>query len=219
MNNLMLYGSYARKESIRNSDVDLLSIGVSRFVKKTVKNSVNLTQYPYGTLKNMATNGSLFIYHLKEEGQILSDEKNRFEILFNDYFFLKNSYDVEKYFSYQLLQKIYKIYPTLENLKFANLKIVWCLRTIFAAIGAESQLPMFSSKKIMEQFGESYSEILSLKKSNKKDVKGLEKVLIKIEELLPNLTEHKIPTDLINYEKRIMKNLQNKEYLSALEFY
>ena len=70
MNNLLLYGSYARNDNYKDSDVDLLSIGKSQYTKKIIKNNINLTQYPYGILKKMALSGSLFIYHLKEESEI-----------------------------------------------------------------------------------------------------------------------------------------------------
>jgi predicted nucleotidyltransferase len=219
MNNLILYGSYAREDSCKESDVDLVSIGKSQYAKKSVKNNVNLTQYSYNSLKSMAQTGSLFVYHLKEEGKILVDDKDRFEILFRDFFILKKSYDEEKYFAFELLKKINNIYLELDNIKFANAKIVWCLRTIFASIGAESKIPIFATGKIRDEFGENLSKVLLIKKSNSKNVKILENAIIQIENLLGPLLPQKIPTGLKRYERRVMKILKNKDYLTTLEFY
>ena len=219
MNNLLLYGSVARKDNEKNSDIDLLSIGQSQYVKKTVKNNVNLTQYPHDTLLSMAHKGSLFIYHLKEEGEILVDDNNRFQNLFHVHFRLRESYNIEKIFAFQLLKKINVIYRELENIRFANSKIVWCFRTIFAAIGAEYQEPVFSKKKIEEKFGKDWLKILSKKQSKRKYAKDLEDSIIKIEPILGKLYSQTIPEDLLRYERKILKILNDKEYLNSIDCY
>jgi predicted nucleotidyltransferase len=217
MNNLLLYGSFARNDSNKDSDVDLLGISNDRYSRKIVKSNVNLTLYPYQILKKMASSGALFVYHLKEEGRILNDGNDLFTNLFLEIFVLKDSYCEEQYFSKQLLKKIIKLYPKLNNFKFANSKISWCIRTHFAAIGAESNTPIFSEDSIKKHFGEFEASLLSIKKSTSQITSQVDKAVKLIDSISKNIKEQPISEDLQKYEKRVLRFLQNDNYLELLD--
>ena len=219
MNNLLVYGSFARNDSNKSSDVDLLSISKDQYSKKIVKNNVNLTVYPYLTLKKMASNGALFIYHLKEESKILYDDKFLFSELFSNSFVLKSCYAEEKFFSKELLKKICKLYPDLENFKFANSKIAWCLRTHFAAIGAELRLPIFSRNEIDKHFGRIAVSLTSLKKQIYQRIEQADQALKLIDSISPKLKNADVSDDLKKYETRVIETLKNGQYLRSLDFY
>lgn len=210
MNNLLLYGSYARNDIVKNSDVDLLSIGESDFSKKIIQYKVNLTQYPYKILTQMAVDGSLFIFHLKTEGKILVDNGHLFESLFNDNFILKNSYNQERAFSLSLLKEIFSIYEYSQNFTYANSKILWCIRTIFASIGAESKMPLFSTESIKDYFGNTYSKLLGIKHSTKKTQKEIAKIIDKMVNIVGDSYNDSFSESLMKYREQVLNTLKNE---------
>jgi Nucleotidyltransferase domain len=70
---VMLYGSQARGTADSQSDVDLLQLVDHAPVPYSSVAGANVTQYLPAHLTAMAKSGSLFILHLRLEGQILSD--------------------------------------------------------------------------------------------------------------------------------------------------
>ena len=75
-NNLLIYGSHARGDSHKDSDIDLLSLteDVSR---KIIRGNINLSLYNVDKIHTMAKQGALFVYHLISEGTILNDEDRK----------------------------------------------------------------------------------------------------------------------------------------------
>ena len=221
MNNLMIYGSHARDDYIEDSDVDLISLTENNTSKKIIKNKINLSIYSITKIQDMAISGSLFVYHLKTEGKILYDENDIFNDLLNNKFLLKQNYSIEKYFSYDLLKEISSIYNTTSNITFAHSKIIWCLRTIFASIGAENNKPIFSRDSINQEFGKEASEFTKLKNSQKENKNKIIKIIKFIETIvdLKDYSQIIYSDELLNYKDKVLNTLKNEKINSSSDFY
>jgi hypothetical protein len=69
----MLYGSVARGTEDSQSDIDVLELVPSR-PRSYKLGEANVTQYVPAHLHVMATQGSLFVLHLRQDGVVLADE-------------------------------------------------------------------------------------------------------------------------------------------------
>lgn len=81
----MIYGSVARGDSVASSDLDVLLVGdgaPNADVEKTLGDSplaladhafISRTQYSWEQMETMATYGSLFLRHLRDEGVIVGE--------------------------------------------------------------------------------------------------------------------------------------------------
>lgn len=69
---VMLYGSHARGDAGPASDVDLLQL-VPHSPRSYTRELVSVVAYTPAQLKQMATEGSLFAWHLRTEGVVLQD--------------------------------------------------------------------------------------------------------------------------------------------------
>ena len=77
--NLLIYGSQARGDAHKNSDVDLLSL-TEKESHKIIQGKVNLSLYNVDKMKQMSIDGTLFVYHLVSEEVILTAVNNMFQI-------------------------------------------------------------------------------------------------------------------------------------------
>jgi hypothetical protein len=73
---LMLYGSHSRGDQTPDSDIDLLSLTAARWPGSHAIGHVRLSTYPTDLLERMALDGSLFVWHLAEEGKIVLDDND-----------------------------------------------------------------------------------------------------------------------------------------------
>jgi predicted nucleotidyltransferase len=161
-NNLLLYGSVARGDSSKNSDVDLLSV-VESGSEKVVSNCLNVSLYQYNHILGMAEAGSLFVYHLNKEAKILVDEGNVLHEIVYDRFKKKMDYRNEVNFAFHLAHKVLALYPKASNYTYINAKMAWCLRTVYAGLGADLNTPIFSVKSAVGQFGPKVRSYLNIK--------------------------------------------------------
>ncbi|NJP30206.1 nucleotidyltransferase domain-containing protein [Microbispora sp. SCL1-1] len=69
---MMIYGSRARGSARTDSDIDVLQIVKDR-PRSYSHGSINIASYTADHLTLLATRGSLFVRHLKDEGKIISD--------------------------------------------------------------------------------------------------------------------------------------------------
>lgn len=68
----MLYGSQARATAAPHSDIDVLEL-VEKNPRAYSINEINVTQYTAAGLRLLAERGSLFVLHLRADGQVLDD--------------------------------------------------------------------------------------------------------------------------------------------------
>jgi len=205
-NNLLIYGSHARGDFHKDSDVDLLSITENES-SKTIQGKVNLSLYNIEKINQMSKDGTLFVYHLISEGVILNDKDNIIKENIFDMFSLKDNYSKEISFSYLLLKEIDNKYKNLKTYTYANSKIIWCLRTVIAAIGAENDTPLFSSGSIEKKFGKDIVKLLSFKHSSKDNRKKIIEILHFIEQYLFNIDISDFGEGLSKYREQVLYNL------------
>lgn len=210
-NNLLIYGSQARGDSHKDSDVDLLSLTEEESHKVT-QGKINLSLYNINKINKMSKDGTLFAYHLITEGVILNDEDDILQKNIFDTFSLKNNYNEELIFSHFLLTEIQEKYKDLKTYAYANSKIIWCLRTAIAALGAENSIPLFSKNSIDEKFGRNISSLLNIKNSHKDNRKKIFQILEFIEQHTKELNINEININnfnegLLKYRKQIHHNL------------
>jgi predicted nucleotidyltransferase len=216
-NNLLLYGSVARGDSTKNSDIDLLTVG-SDISNKFITNQINVSYYNISKLEEMARSGSLFIYHLNQEAKILYDEGGTLNRIIYKDFSLKRDYNQDIYFSYVLLKEIILAYNNTMNFSFANSKIAWCLRTIYSGLGANSGIPIFSMKSILDRFGKDSIEFLGIKKKSTNQNYLLPKISAHINDIvvLPEKGNLHFKNDLLEFKEKVLSTIRNNK--SNFEF-
>ncbi len=200
--NLLIYGSQARGDAHKNSDVDLLSL-TEKESHKIIQGKVNLSLYNVDKMKQMSIDGTLFVYHLVSEGVILTDDNNILRENIFDIFSLRDNYSKEIAFSWLLLKEIDNKYKNLKTYTYANSKIVWCLRTVIAAWGAENHIPLFSADSIENKFGKDISQLLSFKHSPKDNRKKIIEIFNFIEQ--HSINSNKSSFDKYNFDEGLLK--------------
>lgn len=81
-----LYGSAARGDADEGSDIDVLVVGDEDFDVESLAlgrpDRISQSHYSWAEVEHMANYGSLFLHHIKREGQpVLETEENRLQIL------------------------------------------------------------------------------------------------------------------------------------------
>jgi hypothetical protein len=81
---LMLFGSFARGDSSPTSDIDVLELAERR--RRPYRSGrINISVYDRLTLTRMAERGSLFVLHLRLEGEMLRDESGQLSACLEKY--------------------------------------------------------------------------------------------------------------------------------------
>jgi len=182
-NNLLLYGSFARGDFSSESDVDLLTL-IKGHSYKAVFNKINISYYNRDKLIEMATSGSLFVFHLNRESRVLTDEDNLLSDIIFGKFILKQNYFEDIRFGKTLLNDIFSKYDDIDNYAYANSKVSWCLRTIYSGIGADQNIALFSKEKIAAFFGKESSKFLEIKNLTNYQKKLVSKIIKETDKLL-----------------------------------
>lgn len=179
---LIVFGSYARGDTDKFSDLDLLGIVDDKNSKATPVRDINLSIYSIGKLIDLMECGDLFALHLKMEGRPLFGE-----VLFNEItsrFKYKESYIGDVAYALLMGELILENKLSIKNWSIANKRIAWAVRTMIIAFSAENREPVFSKNKISEYIevpGLSNKDILSIiniKRKKESDFKLLDKVSI-----------------------------------------
>jgi uncharacterized protein len=92
---IMIFGSYARKDNDKNSDIDIFILidncKFSNYIER--KNNIisvlkipadYVSIYTYDGFSLLKDKGSYFLWHLKKEGILIYDSKNEYNNLFRD---------------------------------------------------------------------------------------------------------------------------------------
>lgn len=212
-NNLLLYGSVARGDSTKFSDIDLLSVG-PEFSNKYIVKNINVSYYNLEKLREMSKSGSLFVYHLNQEAKIIFDDAGILgDIIYRD-FSLKSNYYEDVSFAFDLLNEISRNYQGALNYSFANSKIAWCLRTIYAGMGANMGIPMFSKKGIVKNFGKDSIEYLKIKNKSTNQQKIFPKISIHLNSIVEKETIQSIPIrkDLKDFKEKVLNSIIDSNY-------
>jgi Nucleotidyltransferase domain len=146
---LMLYGSRARGDSTPHSDVDLLAISSSPGkVGALTAWQLRVNIYPEAMLASMAEQGSLFVWHLRQEGRILLDLGGRLGRVLRR-FRLRSDYEAERNEAAALgwLLLSPNAAPSAASLRIRTM--VYCIRTIAISLLAERGEPAFSRSQVV----------------------------------------------------------------------
>lgn len=154
---LVLFGSRARGDYRDSSDVDLLGVVEnSRIREEVLLNGASLYHYPIKYLINQAISGDLFLLHLVSEGKILHDTADTFKHTC-DKFQFKESYISEITQGSMIIWFLRKKPYLISDLYYKK-RLIWAMRTILIARGAEDRNAIFSSNDL-----ENFSQIQNLK--------------------------------------------------------
>lgn len=149
VNALILFGSCARGDQTKNSDVDMLAIHDDKNYRIAEYEKLNFSFYPEQTLRWMMLNGELFALHLATESKIIFQNNNVASNLFNLFQF-KTSYAATIDEANKLAWSIIKYYNKINKPDLCNKRLVWCIRTICAANAASQKKNCFAAADIIK---------------------------------------------------------------------
>lgn len=169
---IVLFGSCARGDQKKDSDVDLLAIHDEKIYRIDELGTLNFSLYSIDSLTKMMFAGELFALHLVRESKVLFEQDN---IVFDIYskFTFKKSYAEVIYNANMLAWYIIKFYNSIEKAELSNKRLIWCLRTISAALAAEKHQSCFSAQSIIELTPLSFMPWLLKQKNNVKPSKTI----------------------------------------------
>jgi len=143
---IILYGSRARGDFRYNSDVDLLlaSTGVEPETP-TLAAGVSLHRYPRSWLQKEANSGSLFVYHVANEGVGLED-RGGLLIALREGFRRKPSYASEIRTATLIIKML--IESDWGANSAAQRRYFWALRTTLVGASAEVGIPKYAAEQL-----------------------------------------------------------------------
>jgi predicted nucleotidyltransferase len=150
---LVLFGSRARGDHNSGSDTDLLLITSEPRPRHGLVSNISLSFYPADYLTTKAQAGDLFVCHLVNEAKVLSDSNGVFDMV-RRAFRLRKSYGDEIAKATELGWFLFHHGAEFEQIRIANRRIAWCVRTILIARTAEARQPIFSADAL-EKFSRS----------------------------------------------------------------
>ncbi|WP_421291811.1 nucleotidyltransferase domain-containing protein [Aeromonas taiwanensis] len=158
---LILFGSHARGDVDKNSDLDLLGIDNTTQHKTISVNKVNLSLYTHDNLIEMAKNGDSFLLHLIKEGKCLFGE-DKFDVIKESFKYKDNKkYLNDAKAAYYLASKIHDSQYDVPSSKWwlANKRISWCVRTILISLLMCERNVVFSKSALAECLSNSHNDI------------------------------------------------------------
>ncbi|MBO7327786.1 MAG: nucleotidyltransferase domain-containing protein [Lentisphaeria bacterium] len=145
---LILFGSCARGDQQEDSDVDMLAIHDDKIYRIDEYGKLNFSLYSETTLSKMMSDGELFALHLATESKIIYENDECASKLFKTFRY-KNSYQSVIDEANILAWTIIKHYYCINKPELCNKRLVWCVRTICAAMAAEQKKNCFSAASII----------------------------------------------------------------------
>ena len=146
---LILFGSCARGDQQEDSDVDMLAIHDDKIYRIDEYGKLNFSLYSEATLSKMMLDGELFALHLATESKIIFENENCASKLFESFQF-KSSYEPVIAEANMLAWTIIKYYDRINKPDLCNKRLVWCIRTICAAMAATQKKNCFSASAIID---------------------------------------------------------------------
>ena len=148
MKALVIFGSKARHDSEPDSDVDLLGVYDGDTVIPKAIDNVHLFLYPEKQILHLMKSGDLFALHLVKESVTIYGE-DVINNLFSQFRYKDNYFD-EISTARELAMNIVNSYQKIKQVKLANKRLSWCVRTSIIALSANNRDPIFSKRKISE---------------------------------------------------------------------
>ncbi|MGE5502132.1 MAG: nucleotidyltransferase domain-containing protein [Ignavibacteriales bacterium] len=168
---VILFGSAARGDAGRSSDVDLLLITPESHPRHTTMGNLSLSLYSARELLKRARKGNLFVCHIVQEGKVIYDESNYFQRL-KDAFALRKSYAHDTRRACDVGWLIVERGRTLTRQNLVARRIAWCVRTILIARTAERGRPIFSPAALVSEANFPDAEMLIRHRSRTKPARG-----------------------------------------------
>lgn len=204
---LVLYGSRARGDYGTGSDVDLFGLACDMPSKLIAINNIKLNVYEKGLFADMANQGSLYVWHLQQEGKIIFDFGNEFRNMLAS-FKLKNDYSYERSeaanVGWLLLSP--DSFSAQNGLRLNT--IIYVLRTIVYSFLAERNTPAFSLQEAIKYYNDyDVVRLWTLKAGNS----ITEDDLVRFQGFL-NRTTGPAPTWVGNHLDKISKELNKTSF-------
>lgn len=148
---LLLFGSRARGDHSASSDIDLLAVTDNK--KPTVSGSddASLFHYSFDWLRDKASAGDLFVWHLVTEAIAIYDPADNLNALRQEFRF-KDDYRKELSHASDVGWLI-SLFGDQMPVKEANRWFTWAVRTISIALAANLQKPAFSGTALADVLG------------------------------------------------------------------
>ena len=202
VNALILFGSCARGDQTKDSDVDILAIHDEKNYHIREYKKLNFSFYPEQTLRRMMLSGELFALHLATESKIIFENNNAASNLFRLFQF-KSSYIPVINEANRLAWLIIKYYNQINRPDLCNKRLVWCVRTISAANAASQKKNCFSVTDIVRSVSMSDMDWVLAQKNN---IQHAQRLIAKMTEFL-NYHNLKQP-DAVRQAKDIGESLR-----------
>lgn len=164
---IALYGSRARGDNDPDSDTDMLMVSNDAAHRHAEHANVSLSFYSPHALIEKARTGDLFLCHIVNEAVVLYDPTDFFGQL-RKHFLYKTNYSQEINAAQNLGWFLVYYAATFDNIKLANKRIAWCVRTILIARAAEQTRIIFSASELAEFSGLSQTRTLIANKDSDK---------------------------------------------------
>ncbi len=129
---LILFGSHARGDNQRDSDLDLIAVVEEAPSKPFEKESLSISFYSKKFLVKISADGNLFALHLTREAIPITDPDNVL-VEMRRAFTAKNSYDKDISDASMLGWFLIRHSNKVQNWNLFNKRIAWCVRTIIIA--------------------------------------------------------------------------------------
>ncbi len=159
---ILLFGSRARRDNDPTSDTDLLFICQEPHPRHVSAGRTSMFFYPWNRLLADAQNGDLFVGHLVQEAQALSDPLNQLGQL-RISFRLRASYQREIDHASDLGWFLSR-FPDYLKPSLTAKRMVWCVRTILIARLAESGNLVFAPRALADSAESSAASYLIMER-------------------------------------------------------
>ena len=148
---LALYGSCARGDDHKESDIDLIAITNDDLIHKKELNKLNTFFYPRKAMIKKAEEGDLFALHILEEAKFYYDDIGFKEEL-KSKFKYKTNYKKEISDASSVIWCLVSEMQKAKKVSYGeyNKILVWCIRTILIAHSAEDRKPVFSAEGLQK---------------------------------------------------------------------
>lgn len=158
-----IFGSHARGDYTKDSDIDLLSVTDDDVFASFSHGELNVSFYPRRNLLEDARKGSLFVMHIVREAVPTYDPENiHADVVQN--FWWRSNYCDEIAKASDLGWFLLNHQSEFRNRQVVNRRISWSVRTILIALTAENGAPVFSPHELARFADRSYvNRLLSLK--------------------------------------------------------